>query len=133
MDRSKEAPASIDEYISWFPDETQKKLQEMRATIHAAAPEATEKISYQMPTFFLNGNLVHFAGFKDHISFFPGAISNISEAFGDEIASYMTGKASYGTGMRRKSFTTNWTADTYWTGVMVLSMQYAWKRHLASH
>jgi uncharacterized protein YdhG (YjbR/CyaY superfamily) len=94
MDRSKEAPASIDEYISWFPDETQKKLQEMRATIHAAAPEATEKISYQMPTFFLNGNLVHFAGFKDHISFFPGAISNISEAFGDEIASYMTGKGT---------------------------------------
>jgi len=63
--------ASIDEYIQTFPVEIQKILQSIREAIHSAAPEATEKISYQMPTFDLYGNLVHFAAFKKHIGFYP--------------------------------------------------------------
>lgn len=62
---------SIDEYIASFPADVQKTLQELRAVIKAAAPDATEKISYQMPTFFLHGNLVHFAAYKKHIGFYP--------------------------------------------------------------
>ena len=61
----------IDEYIANCPKDVQKKLKEMRATIKVAAPEATEKISYQMPTFYLKGNLVHFAALKNHIGFYP--------------------------------------------------------------
>lgn len=85
---------SMDEYIATFPKEIQKILEELRATIKAAAPEANEKISYQMPTFFLKGNLVHFAAFKNHIGFFPGAIANITQAFGDEISRYVSGKGT---------------------------------------
>ena len=62
---------SIDEYISTFPKNIQKILNEIRATIKTAAPEAEEKISYQMPTFYLNGNLIHFAAFKNHIGIYP--------------------------------------------------------------
>jgi len=62
---------SIDEYIGTFPPGTQKKLQEMRKIISSAAPHAVEKISYQIPTFFLFGNLVHFAGYERHIGFYP--------------------------------------------------------------
>lgn len=62
---------TIDEYIETFPDEMQEKLREIRQTIREIAPEATEAISYQMPTFKLNGNLVHFAGYDQHIGFYP--------------------------------------------------------------
>lgn len=64
----------------------------MRATIHAAAPEATEKISYEMPTFYQQGNVVHFAAFKNHIGFFP-APSGI-ERFAQEIGPYQTSKGT---------------------------------------
>lgn len=62
---------NIDEYIALFPIEIQTKLIKLRETIKKIAPSATEKISYQMPTFYLNGNFVHFAAFKDHIGFYP--------------------------------------------------------------
>ncbi|HNR47469.1 MAG TPA: DUF1801 domain-containing protein, partial [Anaerolineaceae bacterium] len=62
---------TIDEYIARFPDDIQTILVELRAAIRAAAPEAEEKISYQMPTFAFNGNLVHFAVHKNHIGFYP--------------------------------------------------------------
>ena len=62
---------SIDEYIGSFPREIQSRLQSLRRLIQNAAPEAQEKISYQMPTFFLNGNLVHFAAHLKHIGFYP--------------------------------------------------------------
>jgi uncharacterized protein YdhG (YjbR/CyaY superfamily) len=62
---------SINEYIKTFPPDVQKIMEEMRQTIQKAAPDAVEAISYQMPTFKLNGNLVHFAAFKKHIGFFP--------------------------------------------------------------
>lgn len=83
---------SIDEYIATFPEATQKILQEVRETVHAAAPEATEKISYQMPTFYLNGNLVHFAAFKKHLGFYPAPRG--IEAFKDELAAYAGAKGS---------------------------------------
>ena len=71
MDSNKAGFGSIDEYIASFPPDIQARLEAMRATIRAAAPDAEEKISYQMPTFFLKGNLVHFAAFKQHIGFYP--------------------------------------------------------------
>lgn len=84
--------ASIDDYIATFPKEIQRMLQELRATIHAAAPEATEKISYQMPTFYLKGNLIHFAAFKNHIGLYP-APSGI-EAFKEELSRYASSKGA---------------------------------------
>jgi uncharacterized protein YdhG (YjbR/CyaY superfamily) len=86
------APGSIDEYIAQFPEEIQQKLQEIRAVIHAAAPEATEKISYQMPTFYLRGNLVHFAAFKNHIGFYP--VPSGIAAFEEELAPYKRSKGA---------------------------------------
>ena len=62
---------TIDQYIANFPADIQAVLQEIRATIKKAAPEAAEKISYGIPTFFLKGNLVHFAGYKTHFGFYP--------------------------------------------------------------
>jgi uncharacterized protein YdhG (YjbR/CyaY superfamily) len=65
-------PGSIDEYIAGFPPETRKALEEMRAIIRSVAPDATERISYALPTFDLNGQpLAYFAGWKKHISFYP--------------------------------------------------------------
>ena len=83
---------SIDEYLATFSAEIQEKLQEIRTAIRAAAPEATEKISYQMPTFFLHGNLVHFAAFKQHIGFYPAPTG--IEAFAEELSRYKGAKGS---------------------------------------
>jgi uncharacterized protein YdhG (YjbR/CyaY superfamily) len=84
--------ATIDEYIKKFPSDIQQTLSELRAFVKAEVPEATEKISYGMPTFYLNGNLLHFAAFKDHYSLFP-APSGI-EHFIDELSAYRTGKGT---------------------------------------
>jgi len=92
MQSDKAAYKSIDEYIMTFPQEVQKILKELRAVIKAAAPEAEEKISYQMPTFYLKGNLVHFAAYKRHIGFYP-APSGI-EAFKEELSDYEGAKGS---------------------------------------
>ena len=83
---------TIDEYIASFPAEVRKKLEEMRATIRKAAPEAEETISYAIPTFKLKGNLVHFAAFKNHIGFYP-APKGI-EAFRKELSAYEGGKGT---------------------------------------
>lgn len=63
---------TIDEYIQLFPEGVQNKLTILRKTIHEAAPEANEKISYDMPTFYLFGNLIHFAAYEKHIGLYPG-------------------------------------------------------------
>ena len=84
--------SNIDEYIADFPEDVQKKLQQVRKAIHKAAPEAEEAISYAMPTFKLNGNLVHFAGYKNHIGFYP-APQGI-EAFQEELSRYKGAKGS---------------------------------------
>ena len=92
MESKKAGFTSIDEYIATFPEDTQKILKELRKTIKAAAPKAEEKISYQMPTFALHGNLVHFAAFKNHIGFYPTP-SGIQE-FKDELSKYEGAKGS---------------------------------------
>jgi uncharacterized protein YdhG (YjbR/CyaY superfamily) len=84
---------TIDEYIAEFPHEVQGRLQEMRALIRSLAPDATETISYAIPTFDLNGkHLVHFAAFKKHIGFYP--TPNGLEAFREELKPYKSGKGS---------------------------------------
>ena len=83
---------SIDEYIATFPEDVQAILQELRATIKAAAPDATEKISYQMPTFYLKGNLVYFGAYKNHIGFYPAPRG--IEAFQDELSKYKGAKGT---------------------------------------
>ena len=75
-----------------FPDDVRTILNQVRQTIRAAAPEAQETINYQMPTFTLNGNLVHFAGFKNHIGFYPTPTG--IEAFKDELSAYKGAKGS---------------------------------------
>lgn len=92
MMEDKPKPKNIDEYIAAFPENIQVMLAELRATIQAAAPAAEEKISYQMPTFALNGNLVHFAAFKNHIGLYPAPTG--LEAFQEELSVYKTGKGS---------------------------------------
>lgn len=84
--------STITEYIDTFPEPVQKILQELREVIKQEAPQALEKISYQMPTFFLNGNLVHFAAYANHIGFYP-APSGI-EAFKQELSAYKNAKGS---------------------------------------
>lgn len=74
---------TIDGYIADFPGDIQQLLNQMRATIHKAAPKAEEAISYGMPTFKLHGNLVHFAAAKNHIGFYPAPSGII--AFEDEL------------------------------------------------
>lgn len=92
METNKPTPTTIDEYIANFPKEVQETLQELRATIKNAAPEAEEAISYQMPTFKLKGNLVHFAAYKNHIGFYPTP-SGI-EKFKEELSAYEGAKGS---------------------------------------
>ena len=86
MEKKKAGFAYIDEYIETFPEEIQILLEEMRVNIKAAAPDAEEKISYQMPAFALKGNLVYFAAFKDHIGFY--AMPSGNEAFRRELSKY---------------------------------------------
>ncbi len=83
---------TINQYIKLFPKQTQEKLIELRLIIKESAPQAQEKISYQMPTFYLNGNLVHFAAYKKHLGFYP-APSGI-ETFKKELAKYKNAKGS---------------------------------------
>ncbi len=86
MERRKGGYRTIDEYIATFPTGIQEKLQAVRATIRAAAPDAQERISYAMPAFALHGNLVYFAALKDHIGFYPTS-SGIA-AFQQELSAY---------------------------------------------
>ena len=87
-----EKAKSVDEYISSFPPEVQKRLKSMRETIRKAAPDAEEKIGYGIPTYTLNGNLVHFGGFKNHVGFYPDP-SGI-KAFEKELVPYVGAKGS---------------------------------------
>jgi len=84
---------SMDEYIETFPPDVQKILEELRATIKAAVPETEETISYNLPTFTLNGKyLIYFAGWKKHVSIYP--IPSGTEAFNKEISKYADGKGT---------------------------------------
>ena len=83
---------TIDEYIKTFPMDTQVILEKMCQTIRKAAPQAEETISYCMPTFRLNGNLVHFAAFKHHIGFYPTPSAILK--FKKELSLYKFAKGS---------------------------------------
>jgi uncharacterized protein YdhG (YjbR/CyaY superfamily) len=83
---------TIDEYIKDYPEDIQKVLEKMRRVIHDAAPQAEEAMRYGIPTFRLNGNLVHFGAFKTHIGFYPAPRG--IEAFKKELAPYEGGKGT---------------------------------------
>ena len=86
------APKSIDDYIASFPADVQKKLQQVRATIRQAAPDAQEVISYQMPAFTQQGNVIYFAGYEHHIGIYPAPRG--IEQFKQELAAYEGGKGT---------------------------------------
>ena len=86
------AAKNIDEYIADFPKETQAAMEKVRAAIKKAAPNAEEAIKYQIPTFVLNGNLIHFGGYKNHIGLYPG--SKPVEEFKDQLSGYKLSKGT---------------------------------------
>lgn len=92
MEEEKIIFKSIDEYILQFSPEVQEILKSLRKVVKESAPDAEEKMSWQMPTFVLHGNLVHFAAHKNHIGFYPGP-SGI-EVFKNELSEYKTSKGA---------------------------------------
>ena len=92
MKQAQSSPTNIDEYIAGFSEGVQDLLQTIRRTVREAAPEAQEKISYQIPTFTLRGNLIHFAAFKGHVGLYPG--SSAIAAFKEELRSFRTAKGT---------------------------------------
>jgi uncharacterized protein YdhG (YjbR/CyaY superfamily) len=88
------APTTVEDYLAALPDGSRAALEKLRKTIRAAAPDATEAISYQMPAFKDHGRiLVYYAAFKDHYSLFP-ASTTVIEAFGEELKPHVRGKAT---------------------------------------
>jgi uncharacterized protein YdhG (YjbR/CyaY superfamily) len=86
-------PETIDDYIATFPEATQYILYALRDFIREKVPDAGEKISYNMPTFTVNGTyLIYFAGYKNHIGVYPAPVDN--EAFAEELSHYKTGRGS---------------------------------------
>jgi len=92
MKADKTSPKTIDEYIAGFPKEVQAILQKIRMTIRKAAPDAEEAIKYQIPTFTLKGNLVHFGAYKNHIGFYPAP--RAIEEFKKELSAYEGSKGT---------------------------------------
>ena len=92
MKARQQQTTTIDEYIAEFPKDVQERLQKVRTAIKKAAPDAEEAIKYGMPTFVQAGNLIHFAGYKNHIGLYPG--SSPVEAFKDELTKYQTSKGT---------------------------------------
>ena len=87
-------PNSIEEYLAALPEEQRAALAKLRKTISAAAPKATEKISYAMPAFEQDGRfLVSYVAFKDHCSFYPASAA-VMEALGEELEPYFSGKGT---------------------------------------
>jgi uncharacterized protein YdhG (YjbR/CyaY superfamily) len=92
MEKREPKPETIDEYIAAFEGDIRARLEQLREAIRQAAPLASERISYRIPTFSLCGNLVHFAGFERHVGFYPGP-SGIKK-FAKELSSYASAKGS---------------------------------------
>jgi uncharacterized protein YdhG (YjbR/CyaY superfamily) len=92
MSAEQETPKTIDEYIAGFPADVQEILQNVRRTIREAAPDAEEAIKYRLPTFTLNGNLVHFGAFKEHVGFYPTPTG--IERFEKELSVYESSKGA---------------------------------------
>jgi uncharacterized protein YdhG (YjbR/CyaY superfamily) len=89
---SKKVFMTIDDYIAAFPVNVQVKLRGLRQAIRESAPNAEEAMSWQMPTFKLNGNLVHFAAHKNHIGFYPAP--SAIEHFKEKLSAYKTSKGA---------------------------------------
>ena len=85
-------PKDIDEYISGFPEEVRSKLARFREIVRSEAPKADEKLAYGIPTFALNGNLVHFAGYEGHIGFYP--TPSAMKEFKNEMRAYKMSKGA---------------------------------------
>jgi uncharacterized protein YdhG (YjbR/CyaY superfamily) len=83
---------TVDDYLAAMPAETRAKLERLRRTVRQEAPDAVEKISYGIPTFVLHGNLVHYAGYENHIGFYPG--SEAIRHFADRLEGFETGKST---------------------------------------
>jgi uncharacterized protein YdhG (YjbR/CyaY superfamily) len=92
METKKGTPTTVEEYIAQFPPDVQPILQKVRAVIKETAPQAVEKISYQMPYYSLNGRLVYFAGHSHHLGLYPMA-SGV-EAFKEELSAYKLAKGT---------------------------------------
>src|SRR5271169_3149654 len=92
MRTDQKPPETIDDYIAGFPPEVRVILEKLRATIRKAAPRAEEAIKYRLPTFVLNGNLVHFGAFKKHIGFYATPTGN--KQFRKELSAYEGAKGS---------------------------------------
>ena len=92
MTNSSPEITDIDQYIATFPKDIQALLKQMRSCIRKAAPNATEQIIYRIPTFYYNGNLVHFAAFKNHIGFFP--TPSAITAFRQQLRPYKSSKGA---------------------------------------
>ncbi|HKW32635.1 MAG TPA: DUF1801 domain-containing protein [Candidatus Acidoferrum sp.] len=92
MATSRKTAKNFDDYLDRFPKQVQQRLQKMRLTVKKAAPQAKEKISYGIPAFTLNGMLVWFAAFKNHIGFYPR--TSAIAAFKKELAPYKGAKGS---------------------------------------
>jgi uncharacterized protein YdhG (YjbR/CyaY superfamily) len=92
MKKADDVAATIDKYIAGHPPKIRTRLEAMRKTIRKHAPDAEERISYRIPTFYLGGNLVHFAAFDRHVGFYPGAAG--IAAFKDALAGYKGAKGS---------------------------------------
>ena len=100
MTKRMRAEGTVVGYLRQFPPDGRKRLEELRSVIRASAPGAREKISYGIPTFDLEGNLVHFAGYAGHVGFYPGA-AGIAE-FREELAGYRTSKGTVQLPLDRK-------------------------------
>ena len=92
MEKTKVVPETVDQYIAAFPADVKKRMQQLRKTIKAGAPNADELISYQMPGYKYFGMLVYFAGYKNHIGFYPGAGGLLE--FYKELSSFKSAKGS---------------------------------------
>jgi uncharacterized protein YdhG (YjbR/CyaY superfamily) len=92
MKAKQQQPTTIDEYIADFPKDVQERMEKVRKAIRKAAPAAEEAIKYQIPTFVLKGNLIHFGGYKNHIGLYPG--SRPVEKFKDELSRYEISKGT---------------------------------------
>jgi uncharacterized protein YdhG (YjbR/CyaY superfamily) len=92
MSTDQTAPQTIDEYIAGFPPDVQETLQEIRRTIRDAAPDAEETVKYGIPTFTLQGNLVHFGAYKKHIGFYP--TPSATEKFKEQLSAYEGSKGA---------------------------------------
>lgn len=92
MVRKEKTFTTIDEYIVTFPENIQKKLNEIRAVIRSEVPQVGERIAYGIPTFTLNGNLVHFAGYERHIGFYP--TPSAMKEFKNEMRAYKMSKGA---------------------------------------